>query len=190
MNEAELRALSLAFAQAYDLLLADPDAFLALLESCEIRELQKGHELFAERTPGTAMYLLLRGRVRITKADARGAPQRIASVRAPSVLGQMSLLENAQHNATGTARAPTTVAVLPRAAFASLLGSTEPRGTLLRHLLLASMSEQLVDATTRIRGLIDPAAGMVDDETTEHGILLAKEMLEGWQGRRAEDDEP
>lgn len=189
MTDADLRPLALAFVQAYDLLLADPQAFLDLLESCEVRELQKGDELFAERTPGTAMYLLLRGRVRVTKADARGAPQRIASVRAPSVLGQMSLLENAHHNATCTARAPTAVAVLPRGAFAALMDSAEPRGVVLRHLLLASLSEQLVDATTRIRGLLDPATGLVDDETTEHGILAARDTLEGWPGRRAEDED-
>lgn len=186
MTDLELAELSRAFVKEYDLISPDPVAVFGILEAAPCRSLKRDDVLFREREPGNAMYFLLSGRIRVTKDDIRGAPQRVAMLRAPSIVGHMSLVDEAPRNATCVVREPTVVAELGREAFRLLYDSDGPRGTAIRHLVLSAMSEQLSEANRRIRSLIDPAtAALLDDETAEQEIEGARDALQGWKGPKS-----
>jgi CRP-like cAMP-binding protein len=177
----DLAAVSARFVKAYDLATRDAAPVRAILERCTIQVLEKNAVLFREREHGDVMYFLLAGRIRVGRLDTRGASQRVAVIEAPSILGHMGLVENAPRTTTCSARVPSTVAALSGAAFRALLGDPGPSGTAMRHILLSSLTQQLVDSNTRLRALIDPTNVLPTDETTEHGMATAGDALQGWR---------
>lgn len=175
-------AVATHFAEAYGLTPGAGAALAEFLGTCKLRTLAKGDELFKEHDLGTELYLVLQGKIAATRKDPRGQPIRVASLEAPSIVGHMSLIDGSPRSATCTARRnDTVVAAVDHKTYRSLVDSVGPRGSVVRHLLLAAMSEQLSSANDRIRTLIDPRTiGDMDDETTEHGIALAANALDGW----------
>ncbi len=178
----DLAGIAARFVSAYDLSATDGAALAELLGTCRTRTLARGEVLFAEHDLGTDMFLVLEGRIAATRKDLRGQPVRVAALDAPSIVGHMGLIDGSPRSATCAARRNgTVVAEIDLKTYKALIESLGPRGSVFRHLLLAAMSEQLSSANDRIRSLIDPRTiGQLDDETTEHGIQLAADALEGF----------
>ena len=119
-------------------------------------------------------------------------------MKAPSLVGHMSLVDRSPRSASCIAMGKTVCASLDRRKYDTLLTETSARGMALRRLLLASLTKQLADANSRIRGLIEgegtriaaPAAGTkqtgagvgeVEDFDVSHtDILKVAGVLEGW----------
>jgi CRP-like cAMP-binding protein len=179
MNAPELGTLAAHFAERYPGI--DADALRGILEVTTLRTYERGDVVFREHEPGNDLFLLLEGRVRITKKDVRGEQQRIAQMLAPTIVGHMTLIDNSPRNVTCAAREHTVVAILDKLAYKGLFDSVGARGSTLRHLLLAAMTEQLAEANARIRTLIDTANNTpLEDDVTESGINAASAALDGW----------
>jgi len=178
----DLSAISERFRAVYKLPPGSAEAVASLLSVCELRALNVGEVLFTEREPGLTAYFLLSGKIGVSRRDTRGLSLDVSTLAAPTLLGQMSLLDDSPRSATCTAVGPCLVAAMDRARFQELVRGDSPRGSVLRRLLIAAMSEQLAGANGRILAIIDPLTDFpVDDETTEHGIEEAARVLDGWK---------
>ena len=80
-----------------------------------------GAVIYHEDEKSKGLFVLLEGSVEIVKRDGAGAEQRIATVDAPTVVGEMSLLTDRPHSATVRALRSCEGRLLTRAQFERLL---------------------------------------------------------------------
>jgi CRP/FNR family transcriptional regulator, cyclic AMP receptor protein len=80
-----------------------------------------GNTVFREDERGQGLFVLLDGTVEVVKESGPGGPVIIASVEAPSVLGEMSLITDRAHSATVRARTNCEFRLLTRPQFDRLL---------------------------------------------------------------------
>jgi CRP/FNR family cyclic AMP-dependent transcriptional regulator len=66
------------------------------------------------------LYVLVRGRIEITKRGEDGAPHRLTTVGAGRAVGDMSLIDGLPHSATATVSTPSTLILLTRERFDAL----------------------------------------------------------------------
>ena len=175
-----------------------PEHLAEVLETASMQKFRDGDAIITEGDSGDLMYFLLDGGIRIQRRDPRGKMRELAVMKAPSLVGHMSLVDRSPRSASCIAMGKTVCASLDRRKYDTLLTETSARGMALRRLLLASLTKQLADANSRIRGLIEgeakrvaaPAAGTkqtgtgvgeVEDFDVSHtDILKVAGVLEGW----------
>lgn len=157
---------------------------VAWLASCEIRQLGEGKIICREGDVGSELYVLLEGRVFVEKSDLSGESRRVGEVTAPTLLGQMAMIDRARRTATCAAATEVWVATMGRDRFRRLIRSTDPAGTALRRLLLSSLTQQLLSGNTRLGELLTESEGRAELESKSEGIsgalLKASGLLEGW----------
>jgi CRP-like cAMP-binding protein len=76
-----------------------PDAFLAVLRSLVVRRLEDGAVVTRQGEPGTALYLVASGEVRVVVADA-GGEREIAHLFESSLFGEMALITDQPRSAS------------------------------------------------------------------------------------------
>ena len=99
----------------------DEEAAQELCDLLTMREVAAGAPLFHRGDSGDSMYLIERGRVRISVKDADGHDTTLAELGNGEFFGEMSLLDGHARSADATASADSRVAVLPRTEFRSFL---------------------------------------------------------------------
>src|SRR5687767_13678667 len=84
--------------------------------------LTDGETLFGEGDAGDALYLILEGKIEVSKVDGGGRAQRLATVESGHVLGEMSLIsENVNRSASAKAMGNATVLKVAVEPFRKLL---------------------------------------------------------------------
>jgi CRP-like cAMP-binding protein len=81
---------------------------------------RQGSRIFAQGTPGDALYVILSGHIAIHDGDSVEGHV-VAELGANDYFGELSLLLNTTHSKTATALADCELLVLPKAAFVRLL---------------------------------------------------------------------
>lgn len=114
MNGIELRQLRL-FAG----LPADKAALLQA--EAERRSFRRGEVVFHKGDPGTTMFLILQGQVKIISASESGDEALLAVVDAGEVFGELSLLDGQPRSASVVATEPTETLVLYREALLRIM---------------------------------------------------------------------
>ena len=99
----------------------DEEAAQELCDLLTMREVAAGAPLFHRGDSGDSMYLIERGRVRISVKDADGHDTTLAELSNGEFFGEMSLLDGHPRSADATASADSRLAVLPRTEFRSFL---------------------------------------------------------------------
>lgn len=84
------------------------------------QELAAGDVLMRQDETGDALYILERGTLRVTIADARGDIAMERSVEAPAIVGEMALVTGERRSATVTAAVPSRVLRMERPEFERL----------------------------------------------------------------------
>lgn len=116
---------------------------------------ETGTEIIREGERGDFMILLLDGSVEIVKRDPRGLPQRLALVGPGKMLGEMSLIDGEPRFASCIPLAPTSFAVLDRAALIRIV-SEEPRiGVKLLMELLILLNQRLRTVSNELMKCLD-----------------------------------
>ena len=113
---ATLRAVGI-FADVSDAELAE------LVSGFSVRELQEGEVLIREGEQGHEFYVLTEGRLRIDRGGPNGDDVHLGDAVPGECVGDLALLRDAPRRATVTALKPSTVLVLERARFRSLLAA-------------------------------------------------------------------
>ncbi len=86
------------------------------------REVKAGEEIFSDGDPCLAMYLLLRGGVKITKYSEKGREQIIRQVNPGEVFGEAPLFfKKSIYRATAVAQKPGCVLSIPKAGLVELI---------------------------------------------------------------------
>lgn len=102
--------------------------------------------IFREGEEGTGLYLLLKGSAEILKHNRVDAEQQIATVEAPTVLGELSLVTNSRHSATVRALTGCELRLLERERFRGLLQADN----LAAHKLVRTIAEVLARRLLRM----------------------------------------
>jgi CRP-like cAMP-binding protein len=161
------------------------EPMLPVMEACVCGWFLPGKELCAEGDAGDRMFFLFEGSVDVLKKDRSGRSVSFVTVEAPAVLGHMSLMDRSPRSATCIVKDRAYVGILPDSAFNRFSEDRGPSGTVLRRLILASLSRQLSSGDARLHELLDGPASVSEEQA--RGMLRSTVgALEGWSGS-AED---
>jgi len=160
---------------------AAPEDIESLLSMCTVRRIPQGETLCREGDPGTRLFVLLAGTITVVKRDVTGTDRHVGDVRAPTLLGQMGIIDRARRTATCTAATDCVVAAMDQGTFQDLVRQTTPTAAALRRLLLSSLTRQMVHGNDRMRALFAARGGAsTDPDAPRTGLLQARGVLEGW----------
>jgi len=125
-----------------------------------------------EGDPSSCMFVILKGSVRVLKKDIKGAEQELAVLPAPSMIGQMGLVDGSLRSATCVAVDEVGALSIDHDMFNEILTEASPAGSAFRHLLLSTMMSQLSSANQKIRDLIS------DMEQEARQVPPSQEIME------------
>jgi CRP/FNR family cyclic AMP-dependent transcriptional regulator len=97
---------------------ADAALFLSLMEE---RISARGVPLFREGESGEGLYVILDGRISITKKNAKGGEREVAVLDRHEVVGEMDLISDRPHNSGAKGQVACRLLFLPKKAFQDLL---------------------------------------------------------------------
>ncbi len=117
-----------------------------LLEMTVIRHFHSGQTLFHENEQPDGLYVVVSGKLIVESSNAEGQPIRMSEVRAPDTVGELALLAGSNRTATVTAARESTVAVLNRAAFDTLIA---PRADMVMRLSRLIVRRHVENTSTR-----------------------------------------
>lgn len=191
---AQLQAYASGLLETHSCRGVKPEHLAEVLEIAAAQKFRDGDAIITEGDAGDLMYFLLEGAIRIQRRDPRGKMRELAVMKAPALVGHMSLVDRSPRSASCIAMGRTVCASLDRRKYDTLLTETSARGMALRRLLLASLTKQLADANNRIRGLIEgeskrvavptqqqSSVGEVEDfDVSTTDILRVAGVLDGW----------
>lgn len=98
-----------------------PAVMESLLAATVIHHYMSGETLFEEGDEADGLHIVVSGRLHIETSDANGVRHRMAEVRAPEMVGELALLAGSKRSATAIAARESTVALLDRMSFDSLI---------------------------------------------------------------------
>lgn len=121
------------------------------LASFTREELADGAVMMAEGQPAQSLHVLAEGQVAITVQG-----RELVRIPAPAVLGHLGVLVGLDRTATVEARGPITQLRIGRDEMWRLVDGTAAPGAALRRLLLAAMSELLVQENVQLSAIAPP----------------------------------
>lgn len=113
------------------------------------RRFRRGEIVVEQGRRSNNLYILLNGRVRVVKTDAKGREVILATMGQGEHIGEMSLIDHQPHSATVRAEVQTDALVLGGEAFAACLPSADSVG----HAMLVGAVQRLRQAGTKIKSL-------------------------------------
>ncbi len=137
------------------------------------RSVPAGNVVFREGGEGTGLFLLLKGSAEVVKQGPNGLTQQLATVDAPSVLGEMSLVSERRHSATVRATADCEFRILPREKFLRLL----ERDNLAAHKLVGAIAEVLARRLRRMNDMAMELLGRSDTPPPVEELARFKQKL-------------
>ena len=153
------------------------EMWLGLLEAGRVVDLPKGHRLCAEGEPPVALWVLVRGQVRVERKGGDGKVRPLATLSAPTLVGQMGLVDRTRRSATVIAAEDIVVVEVDIRAFDRLIGQTDDVGFGLRQVMLTTLTRQLAAAN----GLLGDKLGERPGAAPPVGRLrTASDLLDGW----------
>ena len=184
MSDAHIREMSDRLARVYAFPGASGRHLEAVLEACSWQQCAAGEQLCEEDDKGATLFLLLSGAVDVFKRDHNGANAKLVTVRAPSLLGHMSLIDRSPRSATCVTAEKCQIGIMDAPTFERLRAEASPSGTAFRRLLLASLNQQLRRGDARLHELLtesEPPA-----EKAQAQLLHTVGALEGWESAPAD----
>lgn len=158
MNATQLIPVARTLLRAHDARGVRPDELAGALAHGTPRAYADGDILCAENTSADSLFVLLRGNVRVTRKDSNGQARELAIIPAPALIGHMGLVDGSPRSATCTAQGNVGVMSMDASVFRDVLSQTGENGSAMRHLILASLIQQLSTANEKVRDLIGQIA--------------------------------
>lgn len=85
---------------------------LLLLKHAKVQNVLQNQVIFREKDPGTSMYLIMQGEVKIHRRTPGGADQVIAMLPAGAYFGEMAIIDGSPRSAQASARVDTQLMAL------------------------------------------------------------------------------
>lgn len=157
-------------------------ALAAALEGCTRKSLAPGQLLCREGEPGAHLWVLISGQIKVKKQDFQGKEQDLTAVKAPTMMGHMSLVDGSPRSATCMADGPASVAEVDHARFQHLMHDPGPEGDVFRRVLIACLAQQLSKGNAQLVRLIDPMApSPVEEGEARRRLMDTAATFEGWR---------
>ena len=134
-----------------------------------VHEFDKGATLFVEGDPSDLLYTVISGRVKVSKATARGTDVILEIFGPGDPVGAVAAYDSRPYPASATALEPTTCVLIPRQAFFTLL----ERYPTMVLALLGGLMHRLVELTNRVAAL---SGGRVEARVARLLLKMADEM--------------
>lgn len=126
-----------------------------LAGSLAVEQHGDGHVFIRQGTQGKALYLLLKGSVRITRHDAGDDNEReVRELSDGEIFGMLSLIDDLPASATCIAKGPVTTAALSRDAFRQLFHEASPIGHHLQYMIAVQMARDIQEENKRFRAAL------------------------------------
>lgn len=119
------------------------DELKKILEITFVKDYPQGTVLFNEGMDGDVMYVIINGEVQLSKKKENKESILIASLKAGSFFGEMSLIENEKRSAAAKISVPTKMLVITRRTFQQLLEVNPQITSKLLMMILRVMSRRL-----------------------------------------------
>ncbi len=150
MSSTDTLPIARHLVEAHPFLGIDPKNVNAWLSECPERIYRPGQQLCKEKTYGDEAFIIVEGRIIVSRFDRRGFPQTLTTLVGPVLLGQLSLIDNAIRSATLTAEGTVKARILDRGTWQRLALSATAEGSALRRLFLSSLQQQLFRTHSQI----------------------------------------
>jgi CRP-like cAMP-binding protein len=125
------------------------DQVQTLLESSELKFFAKDEVLIEAGSTEHDLFVILRGKARITVASHNDEPTELVEIGVGEVLGEISLLIDAPHSATVTAVEPMEALKFTRLSLAAIMAVKPDLAAKLWHRLAQSLGNRLRDTNMR-----------------------------------------
>lgn len=177
MNTNQLRAQISRLLRNHPHVGARTGPLVEVVQQCEFADLPPGHVLCREGDPGRELFFVMSGSLKVTRRDRSGVVRDLATIRAPALLGHMSVIDRSPRSATCTIVDRAHVGTLSQAVCDRHLHGTDPSSTAFRRLLLTSLQQQMRSGISRLRSLMSTEQ---DDRAAEQALQETTAVLGGW----------
>jgi hypothetical protein len=148
---------------------------------CACKLYEPGEVLCKEGDPGHSLFFLLSGDLKVTRLDRNRVPRDLATIKASTMVGHMSLIDRSRRSATCTVSARAYIGELTFENYKRLIESAEIEGIAFRRMLLASLQQQLHTGISKLRGLISPEQEKsFNNVDTKRVLSESTAALSGW----------
>ena len=127
-----------------------PKELGAIVEISKLLKVQKDMQVVKEGSRGGAMYMLVEGKCRVDKAIPGGPTAKIARIVAPSVFGEMSLIDGNPRSASVTTLTDTVLLQVDLQTFNRLRAGFHPAAFKILRELARTLCQRLDEKTRRI----------------------------------------
>ena len=197
MKSEDLRPVARQLLRTYQVRSTRSRNLALALAKGDITTWNQGDVLCNEGEPSNSMFVTIEGEVQVLKRDAFGVPKELAVIPAPSMIGQMGLVDGSSRSATCVAHSTIKGITISKIVFNALLQEQSPEGSAFRHLLISTMMGQLSSANVKISGLVDDmveeqTADIPRDNTAEANkekLMKIAGVLDGWDVKAEEIDD-
>ncbi len=197
MKPEDLRPVARQLLRTYQVRSTRSRNLALALAKGDITTWNQGDVLCNEGEPSNSMFVTIEGEVQVLKRDAFGVPKELAVIPAPSMIGQMGLVDGSSRSATCVAHSTIKGITISKIVFNALLQEQSPEGSAFRHLLISTMMGQLSSANVKISGLVDD---MVEEQTADiprentaeankEKLMKIAGVLDGWDVKAEEIDD-
>jgi CRP/FNR family cyclic AMP-dependent transcriptional regulator len=123
-----------------------------IAEAATLRDYQGGNSIFSEGDGGDEMYVVVSGRVRISKILPGVGEEALSILDPGSYFGEMAMVDDAPRSADALAHTPCTVAVIRREALEQLMFVDKDLAYVLLWTFVRTLTSRLRETNEKIKG--------------------------------------
>lgn len=127
-----------------------------LVKHAKIRSLDGDETLFKQGDNGDFFAVVIAGRIEITKLTEKDTPVAIASLTHGATLGEMALIDHETRSASAIATEPSTVFVLSRESFDTLIDQSPRCGVKLIRKIATILSRNIRETSNLFAESVEP----------------------------------
>ena len=118
----------------------------------EVRSVEAGTHIFKDNEPGTEMYMIERGRVRISKNVPGIGEEALAVLEPGAYFGEMAVIEDSPRSADAIAHSPVVLQVITKDRLDELMFIDKEIAYILLWTFVRTLSERLRETNEKIKG--------------------------------------
>lgn len=151
---------------------------LDIIRAFTIEDVEPGHCICREGEPGTALYIIISGRVKVHLRTAEGVDEVLDELEPPSVFGDMALIDEQPCSATVTTVERACLYRIDRADFSILRANLQPAAFKVIRYLSEVLCQRLRDTNRLIEEFFaDPQRSLKQLEAREREIQSGQRQL-------------
>lgn len=132
------------------------DEISILVKHAKIRSLGEDEPLFHQGDNGDFFAVVIDGRIEISKLTEKDTPVAIASLTNGATLGEMALIDNETRSASAIATEPTTIFVLSRESFDTLVDQSPRCGVKLIRKIATIICNNIRETSSLLAESVEP----------------------------------